>query len=162
MWEISNIGQGATFVWALLLGIVFSFLYDILKSLRLSFRHGALAVALEDFSFCALCALLAFSLFMFTTNGQPRGYAYFAMGAGFMLWRITVSKYQIKILKRIFRIVFVIRSKIKSIFQHFYDKISLKTEKVFKKLLSKLKKVLKGVKRLVYNLFNRKRDKKSV
>ena len=155
MWEISSSNQAVTFLLSLALGVFLSLLYDAFKSLRLSFRHGVFAVALEDILFFALATFLSFCLFMLRTKAEPRGYAYFAMALGFLLWRISLSRKNVKLLCRVIGIVKTIFSKISESFSRFFDKIRLQSEKVSKKFVFCVKKGLKGVKRMVYNLIKR-------
>lgn len=155
MWEISNKDQAISFLLFLCLGVIFSIIYDFFKSLRLSKKHGVFSVFLEDVLYFLLLTLATFTAFIFRTNGQPRAYAYIAELMGFILWRLTLSKYELKFLRQFFCLLFALlerlRSHISQLFSKFWDKIS----KLLKKLRFYLKKGLKEAKRLVYNLFNR-------
>ncbi len=159
MWEINNKDQAVSFLLFLGLGVIFSFIYDIFKSLRLSKKHGAVSVAIEDVIYFLLLTLASFTLFIFRTGGQPRAFAYIAEAAGFLLWRLTVSKCMVKHLSRLFRLIFSLFEKIKGSISRLLGKIGDKILKVLKKLLECVKKGLKGVKRLVYNLFERVKGK---
>ncbi|MBQ8550195.1 MAG: spore cortex biosynthesis protein YabQ [Clostridia bacterium] len=153
MWEIHSGVQAVTFFAAFLLGALLSFIYDIIKSVRIYYKHGALAVFAEDFLFFVLSALLSFCLYIFTTEGQPRLYAYFAMALGFAVWRMTLSNFALILFRRIIRLLDTVFSKLKGGFYRLFDKICAKTQNFFKKLWLWAKKGLKEVKRIVYNLF---------
>lgn len=153
MWEIHSGVQAVTFAAALLLGALLSFVYDLIKSVRVYYKHGALAVFAEDFLFFAFSALVTFCLYIFTTEGQPRSYVYFAIASGFCLWRITLSKFTLVFFRRIIRLLDGVFSKLNDGFYRLFDKIYSKTQNFFKKLWLWAKKGLKEVKRIVYNLF---------
>ncbi len=155
MWEISNSHQAASFLLFAALGFLAALFYDILKALRLLKRHGVLAVIIEDLAYFLLLTLATFTLFIFRTNGQPRAFAYFAEAAGFWAWRLSLSKKFIKLLRRIFGAALALISKIRSAILRHFGKFSNKFKKVFKKLQNCVKKGLKHIKPMVYNLLNK-------
>lgn len=151
MWEIENSDQTITVLLALGLGVVFSIIYDIFKAIRLSFNISVFFTALYDLTYSLICTIIAFSFFMLRTKGQPRGYVFVSFVFGFLLWRITLSKYFLAALKfalvRIKRIFLATRT----VFNRVLSKTKAKISIFFEKFIKTLKKVLKGVKRLVYN-----------
>ncbi len=155
MWEISGVGQSKTFLVFLLLGFFFAVIYDVIKSLRLTVRHGAFSVAAEDICFSLFCALVVFCFFMFTTNGEPRGFAYLAMAIGFICWRKTLSKKAVHFFRLIFSYFRGLILALGCYFSALRGKILQQIQKLLKKLQFWLKKGLKGVKRMVYNLLKR-------
>ena len=156
MWEINNLDQTTTFLLALALGIFFSAVYDVFKAVRLTCRPKTIAVALSDVVYFLLLTLFTFCLFMLRTKGQPRGYAFFGELLGFILWRLTVSKYFLKILLFIFRILRSLFLKISLISSAFFGVIYRKITELYKKFMKLSKKGLKRIKQLLYNLLNRK------
>ncbi len=156
MWEISNLDQTITFLLSVALGLIFSFLYDILKAVRLTVRPKTFAVAVSDLFYCLFCALITFCFFMLRTKGQPRGFAFLGEALGFFVWRILFSKIFLKILLSVFRFARKIFLKISLISSTFLGSIYRKITELYKKFMKLSKKGLKRIKQLLYNLLNRK------
>ena len=83
--------QAATLLLAVLLGAGLCLLFDALRILRLACRVSVLSVALQDFAFWLVCALLTFGLLMVRCRGELRGYVLACEICGFFLCRRTVS-----------------------------------------------------------------------
>lgn len=151
MWEISNIDQTATFLFSILLGTVFSLLYDILKALRTVLRRKMLAIAFWDALFCLIFAVFTFFLFMLRTKGQLRGFVFLGEFVGFFLWRSIPSRIflplMLKLMRAVRRCLLSISCKLSSSF----DLLCRKYAEVYKKFKKTFKKVLKRIKQLLYN-----------
>lgn len=65
--------------------------YDLLRALRRAFRHGLIAVSVEDFLFWLLAGFLTFCLAFFRTDGVIRGYVAVGIALGAILYHYTVS-----------------------------------------------------------------------
>ena len=151
MWEINNLDQTVTFLIALLLGAAFSAVYDVFKAVRLTCHPKTISVALSDVLYFLLLSFFTFCLFMLRTKGQPRGYAFFGELLGFVVWRLTVSKYFLKILLFVFRVLRSLFLKISLISSAFLGVIYRKITELYKKFKKLSKKGLKRIKQLLYN-----------
>ena len=154
MWEINNLDQFITVLWSLLLGALLSLLYDSFKSVRLSFHHSRVSVFFEDILFGLIGALLSFCLLMLRTKGQIRLFVFLFMIIGFVLWRLTLSRFNVKFLCLFLRFLKMIFGKVEC----FFEKLGQKLENFFKKFYKTAKKGLKGTKVLLYNLLKRKKS----
>lgn len=138
MWEISNIGQSTAFLWSMLLGGILSVVYDIFRLDRMIFKRSVLAVALEDVLFFIISAISIFCLQLVTTNGQMRGFIFIGIIIGFLILRLTLSRFVDLLLKPLKKLVKYIRTK--------YNVFVLKAadfDAYFIKALQFLKKLLK-------------------
>lgn len=80
------------FLGALLLGAVLGAVYDILRALRMTFRHSYLAVFAEDFVFALLFGLAFYSYCTELTRGQLRFFVIAGMALGFAAYILTVGR----------------------------------------------------------------------
>ncbi len=138
MWEISNIGQSTAFLWSVLLGGMLSVVYDIFRLDRMIFKRSVLAVALEDVLFFIITAMSIFCLQLVTTNGQIRSFIFIGIIVGFIILRLTLSRFVDLLLKPLKKLVKFIKTK--------YNDFVLKVadfDTYFIKALQFLKKLLK-------------------
>lgn len=155
MWEINNLDQTVTFLLSIAFGILFSVLYDVFKSVRIACRLKKLTVALSDVVYFLVITLFTFCFFMLRTKGQPRAFAFFGELLGFVLWRLTLSKYFLRVLLFAFRIFRSLLLKISLISSAFFGVIYRKITELYKKFKKLSKKGLKRIKQLLYNHHNR-------
>lgn len=81
-----------------LLGLALGVFYDVLRAVRTHFRLRRWGTGLLDVLFC-LIGLLGFLLLMLRgTDGRLRLYLLLGLGAGFLLYRKTVSVYFLRLL----------------------------------------------------------------
>jgi len=81
-----------------LLGLALGVFYDVLRAVRTHFRLRRWGTGLLDVLFC-LAGLLGFLLLMLRgTDGRLRLYLLLGLGAGFLLYRKTVSLYFLRLL----------------------------------------------------------------
>lgn len=146
-WEISSRDQLITVGFSLLAGVLLAVIYDLFKAPRLCRNKGSVRIFFEDVFFGALSSLICFCLFMLRTKGQIRLFYLACCGAGFLLWRISLSKYFLKVLCFAIRHITRCIAKLKEKFYKIFDFVAIKLKKFWKKG----KKGLKGVKRLLYN-----------
>lgn len=83
-------------IYALLMGIFITFLYDILRVLRRVIPHSGFLVSLEDFCFWIYCALRVFLLMYYESDGTLRWFAILGALAGMFLYKKLVSPYFVK------------------------------------------------------------------
>lgn len=79
-----------------LMGIVISFLYDILRILRRIIPHNILAVSLEDLAYWIACSLMIFSMLIRENNGVLRWFAIVGASAGMFLYKKTLGNLFVK------------------------------------------------------------------
>jgi spore cortex biosynthesis protein YabQ len=77
---------------ALLLGLFFVVLYDLLIIFRAVIPHNRFFVAIEDLSFWIICAIQVFLLMHRESNGTLRWFAILAALVGMLLYKTTLSK----------------------------------------------------------------------
>ncbi len=103
MWEISNSEQVFSFFTALLFGVGYSVFYCILRAIRKSFRHNALAVFIEDILFFLITAITTFLLLLALTNGEIRFYMLLGIFLGFSLFYFTLCDFLSSIIAAFFK-----------------------------------------------------------
>lgn len=79
-------------------GILLTFFYDVLRSLRRAFSHNLLAVSVEDFFYWMIAGFLTFCLAFLWTDGVIRGYVAAGIGLGAVFYHYSVSNVIVKIL----------------------------------------------------------------
>lgn len=80
------------FLVCLALGMVLAFIYDCVRIFRLFFRHKDWLVDIEDLAFWLFTAWLVFRTLFLYNRGALRGYAFFGMFLGVMLYALTLSR----------------------------------------------------------------------
>ena len=143
MWEISNTSQILFLLRSVVLGCVFSFIYDILRAIRLQHRFSLLAVALQDFLFLCFLAPVTFLFLIAATNGQLRLYIFFGLTVGFFLFRLTLSRLILPVFSFVFRVIFTTFGRVKSAFNRFFAFCGKNIADYYKKALNYFKKGLK-------------------
>lgn len=83
-------------LYALLMGIFITFLYDILRILRRVIPHGDFMVSLEDILFWIYCAARVFLLMYHESDGNLRWFAVLGALAGMSTYRKLVSPFLVK------------------------------------------------------------------
>lgn len=86
---------------AILAGIAFGVLCDILRMFRMLLPHCRTAIFFEDVAFCVVCGVIMIIEFYNFSNGRPRLYAFLAAFLSAVAWRMTVGRLTERILKRI-------------------------------------------------------------
>lgn len=131
--------------------------YDIISAVRLSGQNSFVSVCFQDLFFWIITAFAVFSFLLGVSNGEIRGYIIFGILVGFVLLKITLSKYIVKALKtflkfilKIFRKANAFISKIIGIISVKFYKIGKKTNKKAKKGIESAKKLLKKGKGMLY------------
>ncbi len=81
---------------ALYMGVLITFVYDILRIFRRVVPHGIFLVSLEDICFWFYCAARVFLLMYHESNGTLRWFAVLGAMAGMLLYRRLVSPYFVK------------------------------------------------------------------
>lgn len=77
---------------ALVLGMLLGTVFDILRALRLSFRHGSAAVFFEDFVFAVLFGTAFYTYCTALCRGEIRGFVFLGMVIGFSAYIATLGR----------------------------------------------------------------------
>lgn len=83
-------------LYALLMGIFITFVYDILRIIRRVIPHGVLLVSLEDIAFWIYCGVKVFLLMYHESNGTLRWFAIFGALVGMIAYKKTISPFFVK------------------------------------------------------------------
>lgn len=157
MWEINSGFQILSFLYAFLLGILFSVFYDFFKVTRKVFNLSDLIIFIEDIIYFLIISFVTFLFLISTTNGKLRIYVFLSVSLGFYIWKISLSKYLCNlstfILKNINKLLKAIRNRFYCIFSRFEAgilKIYKKTPYFIINIKNSFKKLLKRDKDLLY------------
>ena len=93
MWEIHSAAQLLSFGIAVGFGVVVCLLYDILRAARRALRLSSLRVFAEDVVFSLIAAIGCFCLQLVFTGGAMRLYLFLGIAVGFVLCRVTLSRF---------------------------------------------------------------------
>ena len=143
MWEISNQSQITNFIFAIVLGVFFAVFYDLFRAIRIIKFHSSIAVFFEDIAYFSIISLFTFIFFLSATAGEIRGYILIGIFLGFILFYLTISKYYLKALCIIFRLLFRVNSAILKYFYLIFEKIDNLITGFFINALNCFKKLLK-------------------
>lgn len=83
-------------LYAFMMGIFITFVYDLLRIFRRVVSHNGFLVALEDLAFWGYCAVAVFWLMYHMSNGTLRWFAVLGALAGMLLYHKTVSGFLVK------------------------------------------------------------------
>lgn len=96
-------------LYALLMGIFITFVYDLLRIWRRVIIHNRFWVSAEDFCFWCFCAAEVFLLMYRESNGTLRWFAVLGALLGMLLYKKTISaplvKYVSKGLRKLFTVL---------------------------------------------------------
>lgn len=157
MWEINNHNQIITFLLSVCLGVLCCAIYDIVRALRKVCLNSLLAITIGDILLWIFYAFITFIFLISRTNGEIRGYVLLGELLGFVLFRISISKFFYLFFKIIFQKLKAITQKINMLLSGFYIKIEHTAHKVLHfliKMLKAVKKLLKNTVKLLYTKKN--------
>ena len=150
MWEINNSLQLLSFLRAVVLGVLLCVLYDFIKSARLTVNFSDIAIFLQDIIYSLVASFITFIFLLSVTNGEMRGYVILGILVGFILSRITLSRLLCKFIKLIFGGVKRIFGAVSKGFYTKFDLLTGKMNKICKKTLKTVKKLMKNLVCLLY------------
>lgn len=153
MWEISVQKQVLAFVWALVLGAIFCFIYDIISSMRRAYKWGYWIIFISDVLMWVLCAFATFIFLISQTNGEIRSYVLFGEMLGFICWRIVFSKFVVRFFVFIFTRIRITCNYGRKIFYLFFEKLEHFILKFFRKATYFLISALKTAKKLLHYVY---------
>ncbi|MBQ4120173.1 MAG: spore cortex biosynthesis protein YabQ [Clostridia bacterium] len=155
MWEINNTSQAISFLYSIILGILFAIIYDFFRSLRKCKQHTILLVFIEDILYFLILAVITFIFLLALTNGQVRAYILIGILLGFLLFVLTLSKYYIIVMCFLLKLFFKLLDLISKGFYIIIGKMDCFITDFFKNTLKCLKK---GLKKLVCLLYTNKKS----
>ncbi len=83
-------------LYALLMGVFITFVYDLLRILRRVIPHNIFWISLEDLVFWGFCAVEVFLLMYHVSNGTLRWFAVLGALLGMFLYSKTLSRFLVK------------------------------------------------------------------
>ena len=146
MWEINNSFQAVSFLYSVTVGVIFCLLYDILRALRKLLSPPAVTVFLQDIFYFVIISFLTFLFLMAVSNGEIRAYVIIGIALGFAACFFTLSRFWVKALYYIFKLLNGISEKTIDILNRFLSFTHHKVKNCVKycdKLFAKLKKLFK-------------------
>ena len=157
MWEINSNFQILSFFYSLVLGGIYSLIYDIFKSFRLSFKFSVFWILLSDIFYFSFISIITFCFLLATTGGEVRLFILLGCITGFFIIRATLSKIFVTLLTTLLRVIskifnyisintIRISDYISSCFSSFFKKVSI----FLKNIKNTLKKHLKKGNSLLY------------
>ena len=96
------IGELDFFLYAALTGIILSAVYDVFRILRRVYAHGTFWVAVEDFIYWLGSALFISYILLKENNGTIRWFFVLAIPLGMLVYNLTISRYLVGILSKLF------------------------------------------------------------
>lgn len=140
MWEIGLVHQLTGSLYAFAVGVFFCFVYDILKAYCLIKKFGTVAVFVKDVIFSLFAAFVTFMLLMARSNGEVRGYILFFIAVGFVLFKISLSRFWVRFLSFVFLKLYKFNSFLSDLLSKFCDILDNFESAVLKFLKKYLKK----------------------
>lgn len=99
-------------LYALLLGIFITFIYDLLRVMRRVIPHNIFWISVEDLIFWGFCAAEVFLLMYHESNGTLRWFAVLGALAGMLIYHQTVSRFLVKYVSLLLRKILGIARKL--------------------------------------------------
>lgn len=90
------VNENLFLLYALLMGIFITFVYDILRIVRRVIPHRNWLVSLEDIGFWIYCAAKVFLLMYHESNGTLRWFAVLGAMVGMSLYKLLISPFFVK------------------------------------------------------------------
>lgn len=92
-------------LWSLAVGAFLCAVYDVFRVFRLEKRQNAVLLFFADVAFSLICSFSMLVLFFNLSYGKMRLYAFCCALLGFLVWRFTVSRIYISLIKHIIGIL---------------------------------------------------------
>ncbi len=143
MWDTTISLQPKIFLYSLVLGIIISVFFDFFRALRKIKDFSDLIVFFQDIIFFVIVTPTVFIFLLAFTYGVMRAYVFVGIIAGFVIWRITLSRYYLTFLVWIFSFT-------SKILHYTNGKVSALTDKIILFFEENLKKLVKIVKKAVF------------
>ena len=85
----------------LVLGAGLTFIYDVIRILRILIRHADVVVDIEDLMFWIFTAWMVFRTLVVYNSGTLRAYAFFGIFLGVIIYALTFSRLLLYIFRRL-------------------------------------------------------------
>lgn len=151
MWEINVGDQSLTLLYSFALGALLCVCYDFIRAMRKNGLNSFAAVFFTDIVFWIISGFVTFIFLMSRTNGEIRAYVLVSELLGFVLFRITLSRFLLFAFAFAIGKVVAVYAKISGLFYSVFEKTESALLKILKSLLKKSKIKLKSVKKLLKN-----------
>ena len=89
-------GENEFLLYALIMGIFITFVYDILRIFRRVIPHGNFWISMEDLCFWIYCAMEVFLLMYHESNGTLRWFAVLGAMTGMLVYKKLISPFFVK------------------------------------------------------------------
>lgn len=149
MWEINVGNQFLTFIYSLILGGLLCPSYDFIRAIRKSGFNSFIAVFFTDIIFWIISAFITFIFLISRTNGEIRGYVLIGILAGFVIFRLTFSRFVFLSFTLAFKLIVKFHIKFTCFFNTIYGKIEAVFRKIGVSTAKFLKRTLKSIKKLL-------------
>ena len=150
MWEISASLQISSFLYSIVLGIIFALVYEIFRVIRKLKKHSTISVFVQDILYFAVISVVTFLFFLSRTNGEIRLFIIIGISLGYLFYFLLVSRYVNSVFNLILKLIFNGFSLINKAFYLIMDKIALIFTVFLKNTLKCYKKVLKIANGMLY------------
>lgn len=147
MWDTTISLQPKIFLYSFVLGIMISIYFDLFKAIRVLHKFSNLQVFFQDIAFFLVVTPSVFIFLIAFTYGVLRGYVLIGLVLGFVIWRITLSRYFILIMAYFFGLLKKIFANLSAKVSQFTDDIILFISKIVKKFFKMVKKALFSLKK---------------
>ena len=141
MWVIKNNQQLFSFLVAIISGVCFCLLYDLFRAYRRVLKSKSISVIFQDVLFWTIVAVITFLLMLALCCGEIRAFICFGQLLGFVVCRITISRYFFTV------VVFILKN-----FKHLISVLIKLKNKVEKKILTAFSKVCRILAKKVKNI----------
>ena len=138
-------------LYALLLGVFITFVYDVLRVFRRVVPHSSFFVSLEDLGFWIYCGVEVFLLMYRESNGTLRWFAVLGAIVGMFFYRKLISPFFVKYISLVLSKVLGVIGKILRWMFSPLSKLCRKTGQGAKKAGGALRTVLARIRRRMKN-----------
>ena len=112
MWEIHSQDQVITLLWSAVLGALLCMFYDVFRAWRRINKSNAVSVAVQDIFFWLISAIVTFLFMLARTCGEIRFFVFAGLISGFVLFRLSLSRFWIIPFVLIFRFLRYIKTRV--------------------------------------------------
>ena len=106
------VNENSFLLYALLMGVFITFIYDILRIFRRVVPHGGFLVALEDIAFWIYCAAEVFLLMYHESDGTLRWFAVLGAMIGMFSYKKIISTFFVKYVSLLIQKLLLLISKV--------------------------------------------------
>ncbi len=149
MWDTTISLQPKILLYSIIFGIIISAFFDLFRSLRKIKGFSEVQVFFQDIIFFVIVAPAVFIFLVAYTYGIMRAYVFSGICFGFLIWRITISRYYVFLLVWIFGLFYKTFTLLSSKVSTFIDSTIVFLSENLKNFLKKMKKAVFFCKKLL-------------